>query len=1022
MKLVKVRRASRKGSGRSALMRGSLAMVAGFGSLSFGRGFSTQPSPELPMPTSNWLPIMYPFRKLLTNCAIVLISVFIGILVAAASDKEYVVSTIAGGVPPVTPVAASAAEIGSIMGMAVDAARNVYLSTDLNCVFKVNPRGTLTRFAGTCRPGYSGDGGPAVNALLDNPQGLAVSPKGEVYFADRGNGVVRRVLKNGTIVTAAGNGRPGLAVESTPATKVPLGSPESIAIDAAGNLYISASWRIYRVSAGGNITTVAGNGTSGDSGDGGPATSAQVGYPVGLAAGPRRDLYISGDNKVRRVSPTGTITTIVGTGRAGYSGDGGPAISAQLASTEGIASDRVGNLYIADLGNYRIRRVAAGGTITTIAGTGSRDTSGDGGAALDAGIISRFVAVDAHGNIYLAGDTMQGMGWGRLRRISTDGVITSVAGNGSAYSGDGDAALAAQLYMPGSLALDSTGSLYIADGFNWRVRKIDPQGTITTVAGDGTCCTARDAVPATSTAIGGYCHLALDADGDLYISNYGSQRVRKVSSGGIITTIAGTGFAGFSGDGGPAAAAQLNYPQGIALDSAGNLYIADSDNQRVRRVATDGSISTVAGTGKWGHSGDGGPAREAELDHPGELALDSMGNLYILEYQGSQIRKVSPNGTISTAGRVQNAGSIAVDGAGTLYAVADHRVVRLSPQGSLETIAGTGQSGYTGDGGPALDARFSGPGGPGGIAVDRTGKIFVSDGNAIRTLNLAPVQALKPSAQEPRDLDVQLRSATGSNVFQIGEEIPLEVVLSSSAPKRYLQPCRLFNESSFGFPQCRFFNHWSFAVRPPGGWVDLTQEFPSGPQTGGGPSFEVPNPDLSSQSVVYSYLLTHRFRFDAPGTYHVRLSMDLGLDDDSTKRKAVTNPTIQPHAVTLEREIVLQIVAAEPQWQAEVVRKGIKAYSSSLPPSANPASPEFQQNQDARNALCNLGTAEAARAYANLLVRNDSYHQDEERCLEHSASGAAAIDEMERLLVDPNIRHSCRFLPRAGYAARPGSI
>lgn len=580
--------------------------------------------------------------------------------------------------------------------------------------------------------------------------------------------------------------------------------------------------------------------------------------------------------------------------------------------------------------------------------------------------------------------------------ISTYTQVLIAAGPVKEYyvSTVGSAAVRAKIHSPWTLMLDSKGNLYISNNGDWRILKLTPQGTITTVAGDGTCCIAYDGVQATRSAIGTYSHMAVGRNGSLYISNYGSQRVRKVSPDGIITTIAGTGRAGFSGDGGPATAAELNYPIGIALDAAGNLHIADSVNYRIRKVAPDGTISTFAGNGKAGHSGDGGPAREAEVT-PQDLAMDSTGNLYIL---GSGIRKISPKGIISTLANVPSARSIAVDAKGTVYAVTAHHVIRLSAHGNLETIAGTDNPGRCIDGTPALDAWFKDLR---GIAVDRQGRIYVADGNRILRLYLAPIRPLKPSPQEPRDLKVELRSATDSNRFQIGQEIPLEVTVSSSTPNRYLEPCDLFNESTFGFPQCRYFNRWSFSVRPARGWVDLRKEFPT-IRTGGGPTIPMPNSDLSSRPVTYRYSLTHRFRFYAPGTYYVRLSLSIGLDDDTTQRKAVANPRIHPHAVSVEREIKLKLVAASQKWQAEVVRKGIQAYSAPFPPGTHPTSQEIRKNQEARNALCNLGTPEAAQAYANLLVQDGIYHQEVGRCLEHIASRKAAIADMEHLLVDPS--------------------
>jgi hypothetical protein len=264
----------------------------------------------------------------------------------------------------------------------------------------------------------------------------------------------------------------------------------------------------------------------------------------------------------------------------------------------------------------------------------------------------------------------------------------------------------------------------------------------------------------------------------------------------------------------------------------------------------------------------------------------------------------------------------------------------------------------------------------------------------------SPLLGQQPVSQEPSDLQVLLRSATGFNRFQIGEVIPLEVVLSSSTPNRYLEPCVLFRESNFGFPQCRFFNRWSFIVAPESGWVDLTKEFPSGPAVGGGPTFEVPSRDLSSHPVVFSYLLTKRFRFDKPGEYRVRLSINVGLDDETTQRKSASGAADEQHAVTLMPELVLQIVPASAEWQLEIIRKGYAAYFGVRPRVTDPPSPELSQYQQATLALCNLGTPEAARVLAKLLSQD---HSEVQECLQHTPSAAAAMEEMRRLLIDPDV-------------------
>ncbi|MBU2008400.1 MAG: hypothetical protein KJ624_00900 [Chloroflexi bacterium] len=387
----------------------------------------------------------------------------------------------------------------------------------------------------------------------------------------------------------------------------------------------------------GTITTFAGTGVGGFAGDGGPATAAQLTLPVGVASGSGY-LYITefAGNRVRRVDlATGTITTFAG-GTTVPTGDGGPAMEAQLSGPYGVAVDS-GNLYIADTANNRVRRVnLAAGTITTVAGNGTSGFGGDGGPATAAQLSGPRSAALGSGNLYIADS-----GNNRVRRVDlATGTITTLAGNGAVGSGgDGGPATAAQLNNPIGLALGS-GNLYIADSGNNRVRRVDlATGTISIFAGSGTAGFGGDGGPATAAQLNNPNALTLDS-ANLYISEGIGNRIRRVDlATGTMTTFAGTGAGGFAGDGGPATAAQLNTPIGLAVDSA-NLYIGDSQNNRVRRVdLATGTITSLAGTGVGGFVGDGGPAAAAQLNFPCGLAVGS-GNLYIAERSNNRIRRV----------------------------------------------------------------------------------------------------------------------------------------------------------------------------------------------------------------------------------------------------------------------------------------------------------------------------------------------------------------------------------------------
>ncbi len=333
------------------------------------------------------------------------------------------------------------------------------------------------------------------------------------------------------------------------------------------------------------------------------------------------------------------IETVAGNGAPGYSGDGGPAAAAQIDNSYGVAADGAGNLYIADTSNHRIRKVdASTGNISTIAGTGTGGYGGDGGLATAAQLDNPYgVTPDASGNLHIA-DTLNH----RIRKVdASTGNISTIAGTGTGgYGGDGGLATAAQLNYPSGAALDASGNLYIADTFNDRIRKVDTAGMITTVAGTGTNGDSGDGGPATAAQLNQPSGVAVDGAGNLYIADAPNHRIRKVDAAGVITTIAGTGSGGFSGDGGAATAARLNQPASVALDGSGNIYIADWFNHRVRKVDAAGVITTIAGTGSGGFSGDGGAATAARLNQPASVALDGSGSLYISDRVNQRVRKV----------------------------------------------------------------------------------------------------------------------------------------------------------------------------------------------------------------------------------------------------------------------------------------------------------------------------------------------------------------------------------------------
>jgi hypothetical protein len=697
----------------------------------------------------------------------------------------------------------------------------------------VVPAGTITTIAG-------GVGGPAkATTVAVSPCGARFAG-GSLYVGDIT--AIRQISPaSDKLTTPAGTGSTTPLGDGGPATRASLDGSCTAVPDAAGNLVVADIFdnriRVVAAATGtfygrhmtaGDIYTVAGNGTFGFSGDGGPATSAELRYPQSVAVDGAGNLVITDthNNRIRVVAAStgtfygktmtaGDIYTVAGGGR--HLGDGGPATAGQLDTPQNVTTDGSGNLVIADAFHERIRVVAektgtfygqamTAGDIYTVAGNGTFGFSGDGGAATSAELGNpNDVVTDGARNLVIA-DTDNS----RIRvvaastgtfygRTMTAGDIYTVAGTGIAgFSGSGAPATSAELNEPQGVTVDGSGNLVIADSMNNRVRVVAGStgtfygkpmtaGDIYTIAGNGTIQSSGDGGPATAAELLAPEGVAVDGAGNVVIADTDNSRIRvaaastgtfygQAMTAGDIYTIAGTGKRAFAGDGGPATRAALRSPYGIASDSAGDLLIADTFNSRARMVAghagtfygqamTAGDIYTIAGNGKVGFAGDGGPATSAKLGRPEGTAMDGAGNLVIADTNNNRVRVVagstgtfygqamtagdiytvagtgvrgfSGNGGPATSAEMTLPQEVTVDGAGNLV-IADTgnaaiRVVaertgsfygRHMTAGDIYTVAGNGSAGFSGDGGRATSAELADPS---GVAVDGSGNLVIAD-------------------------------------------------------------------------------------------------------------------------------------------------------------------------------------------------------------------------------------------------------------------------------------------------------
>jgi sugar lactone lactonase YvrE len=638
-----------------------------------------------------------------------------------------------------------AASFNEASGIAADASGNLYVAdTDNNEIRKVTPEGVVTTIAGGAaltsttavrvRSSNTPKGNAASshlarkarmrglrsgarttpesinslikNAGLDNPQGIAVSSDGEtIYVADTGNQIIRKIVfaSNGTATmsTLAGTAGTFGSADGT-GTAASFDEPIGIAVDASGNLYVADSYNdtIRKITAAGVVSTIAGKAGTLGSTDG-TGTAASFVDPEGVAVDASGNLYIAdtGNCTIRKITAAGVVSTLAGSSLSSWGSADGTGTAARFNYPTGITVDASGNLYVTDTENDTIRKITPAGVVTTLAGK-----AGVIGYADGTGTAAKFynpegITVDASGNLYVT----DGNGYSTIRKITSAGVVTILAGNitefGHHEDGTGTAAFFSE---PEGIAVDASGNLYVADWGDDTIRKVTAEGVVTTVAGWANGCGSSDGTGSITTGSPAFfCEpmgIAVDASGNLYVADTGNSTIRKITSEGVVTTLAGEAGIQSSHDG-TGTEARFYNPKGIAVDASGNLYVADKYNDTIRKITPEGVVSTLAGTAGQHGSADGAGSA-ASFYYPQGIAVDATGNLYVADTDNATIRKVTPEGVVTTL-------------AGTA--------------GTYGSTDGTGAA-----------ALFEEPE---GIAVDASGNLYVADsyGNTIRKITPAGV-------------------------------------------------------------------------------------------------------------------------------------------------------------------------------------------------------------------------------------------------------------------------------------------
>ncbi|MDR2208969.1 MAG: SMP-30/gluconolactonase/LRE family protein [Azoarcus sp.] len=638
----------------------------------------------------------------------------------------------------------SAAQFHKPYGIAIDKAGNLYVADTFNHrIRKISPKGEVSTFAGSGPAGVSGGGladGVGSVARFNFPNGIVIDKAGNLYVTDTYNDCIRKITQDGKVSTLAGS-EEGFADGRGSSAR--FDGPSGIAIDEAGNLYVTdgRNHRICKVTPEGVVSTLAGGKKGYADGSG---RAAQFAFPSGIAIDAAGNLYVSdfGNHRIRRVTPKGEVSTLAGSGDEGYVDGLGSAV--QFAFPRGIAMDAANNLYVSDSSNHLIRKVTPKGEVSTLAGSELGFADGDGSVAEF--YHPNGIAVDAAGNLYVAdrdNHLVRKIVLQNVEALSAPMVIVKIFAGGKAYArGSADGRGREVLFdSPSGIAIDAAGNLYVADSGNHSIRKITPEGEVSSVAGrgenhfgaggyaDGIGVAARFNYPS---------DIAIDKAGNLYVADTSNNCIRKITPKGEVSTFVGSWREG-SADG-IGGSAQFRVPRGIAIDSAGNLYVADSGNGLIRKVTPEGKVSTFAGSERRFADGQGS---SAGFSHPHGIVVDAAGNLFVADSGDSLIRKVSPNAEVSTPvgnlrtdsrrgfadgfgknARFDDPSGIAVDATGNLYVTErrNGRIRKITHEGEVSTLAGGDKDSYAGKSGSAVQL-----GGPAGIVIDKTGNLYVTD-------------------------------------------------------------------------------------------------------------------------------------------------------------------------------------------------------------------------------------------------------------------------------------------------------